>query len=164
MKTQLTSSRLHKVVSYDPDTGIFRRLTKWGSQNIGDIPGTQSPQGYWYIGVDGQAHPAHRLAWLYVHGNWPDGDIDHINRNRLDNQLVNLRVTTRSTNLHNSPSRGESGIKGVSMISPSRRKKSKKLWQARIQVNNKEHDLGSFYTKEEAAAARTFAEWLLIPV
>jgi antitoxin YefM len=86
------------------------------------------------------------------------------NRNRLDNRLVNLRVTTRSTNLHNSPSRGESGIKGVSMISPSRRKKSKKLWQARIQVNNEEHDLGSFYTMEEAAAARKFAEWLLIPV
>ena len=90
MKTELTSSRLREVVSYDPDTGIFRRLTKWGSQNIGDIPGTQSPQGYWYIGIDGRAHPAHRLAWLYVHGSWPNGDIDHINRNRLDKAIEQM--------------------------------------------------------------------------
>lgn len=164
MKQKITASRLRELLSYDPETGIFTRNIKWGSRGIGDIPGTKSPQGYWYIGLDKGTYPAHRLAWLYVHGTWPDGDIDHINRNRLDNRIVNLRMTTRSTNLHNSGSRGSSGVKGVSMISPSRRAKSKKLWQARIQVNNEEYDLGSYYTLEEATAARKFAEQLLIPV
>ena len=164
MKQKITASRLRELLNYDPETGIFTRLTKWGSKGIGDIPGTKSPQGYWYIGLDNRPYPAHRLAWLYMNGEWPQGDIDHINRNRLDNRIVNLRHTTRSTNLHNSSARGSSGVKGVSLISPSRQRKSKKLWQARIQVNNQEYDLGSYYTLEEAAAARKFAEQLLIPV
>lgn len=157
MKPDITQSRLKQLLSYDPATGIFTRMTKWGSKNIGDVPGSLSPQGYWYIGVDSKVYPAHRLAWLYVHGEMPMGDIDHINRNRLDNRIVNLRVTSRSTNVHNSPHRNPaSKIKGVYRTKENH-------WQASIRVQGVMYRLGTFKTIEAATDARKFAEQLLIP-
>ena len=97
-----------------------------------------------------------------MHGVWPDNDIDHKNRNRADNRLNNLREATRSENLHNSPSRGLSGVKGVSLLSPSLRKKSKKVWRAAITINYTTHFLGTFTTFEDAVAARRNAEAKLL--
>lgn len=155
--SDLTADRLRQLTHYDPETGVFTRLTKWGSKDIGDIPGSLSPQGYWYIGVNSKVYPAHRLAWLYVHGEWPQGDIDHIDRDRLNNRIANLREATRSTNLHNSPNRGAaSGHKGVYRTQEGN-------WQARIRVNDHVHHLGTFKNLEDAVAARKFAEQLLIP-
>jgi len=113
-----------------------------------------TPQGYWYIGVGGKQYPAHRLAWFYVHGKWPNGDIDHINRIRDDNRIVNLRDTTTSKNLHNSLGYGASGVKGVSYNARD------KIWKAEIQVDYVTYRLGSFKNKDDATAARKFAESL----
>lgn len=157
MKPDITQDRLKQLLHYNPDTGKFARLTKWGSQQIGDEPGSRSPQGYWYIGVDCKIYPAHRLVWLYVNGEMPNGDIDHINRDRLDNRLVNLRVTTRSTNLHNSPHRNPaSKVKGVYRTKENN-------WQASIKVSNVTYRLGTYKTMDEATQARKFAESILIP-
>jgi hypothetical protein len=156
----LTADALRKLLDYNPETGKFARKTKWGSQNIGDEPGSLSKQGYWQIGVFGRTHPAHRLAWLHHYGEWPPHDVDHINRNRLDNRIENLRLTTRSENLHNSGARASSssGVKGVALRSLRRGKRPNKQWVAHIMVNNKRFHLGNYYTLEEATAARQQAE------
>jgi hypothetical protein len=138
---------------YDPNTGEFRRRTSWGRQKAGDIAGCISPQGYRYLTFKGRATPAHRLAWLWVYGDWPSADVDHINRDRLDNRIDNLRSVTRSVNCHNIAGRASSGEKGVTAAS-----KNRNAWEARITVNRKAIYLGLYQTKEEAAAARKGAE------
>lgn len=158
----LTAEQLRAALAYDPATGIFTRRTKWGSQQVGDTPGCKSPQGYWQIGVNSKTYPAHRLAWLHVHGEWPEGDIDHINRDRSDNRLENLRAVNRSENLHNSPNRKKSGVKGVSLVSPSWQKRTKNIWRASIMINYKRYYLGAYATFEEAVKARKQAELELI--
>ena len=156
----ITADALRKLLDYNPETGKFARRTKWGSQNIGDEPGSLSKHGYWQIGVFSRTHPAHRLAWLHYYGEWPPHDVDHINRNRLDNRIENLRLATRSENLHNSGARAgsSSGVKGVALRSLRRGKRPSKQWMAHIMVNGKRFHLGNYYTLEEAAAARQQAE------
>lgn len=158
MKPNITQDRLKQLLNYNPDTGKFTRLTKWGSQQIGDEPGCKSKFGYRYIGVDGKGYTAYRLAWLYVYGEFPAGDIDHINRDPTDDRISNLRSVSHSANLHNTLHRNaKSGHKGVHKTKENR-------WQARIRVNYKIHNLGTFATIEEAAAARKLAEQMLISV
>jgi len=154
--TNLTADKLRQLLHYDPETGVFTRLTKWGSRNIGDVPGCLTPQGYWYIGVNSNVYPAHRLAWLYVNGCWPNGDIDHIDRNRCNNRISNLRDVTRSTNLHNSPAQNpKSGHKGVYRTKEGN-------WQVQIKVEYEIHRLGTYENLDDAVAARKFAEQILI--
>jgi hypothetical protein len=157
MKPNITQERLKQLLHYNPDTGKFTRLTKWGSQQIGDEPGSISKFGYRYIGVDGKGYTAYRLAWLYMYGDFPVGDIDHINRDPTDDRIANLRSVSHSTNLHNSSHRNPSSkIKGVYRTKENH-------WQASIKVKGVTYRLGTFKTIEEAADARKFAEQLLIP-
>ena len=144
--------KLKAKCTYDPATGAFTRNTPWGKQKAGDPAGCISPQGYLYLSFDGKATPAHRLAWFWVNGEWPAADVDHINRDRLDNRIDNLRCVTRSVNCHNIASRSLSGEKGVSLTSKG------KSWEARISVNRKHIYLGTYASVEEAAAARKGAE------
>lgn len=153
MKPDIDHSHLITLLHYDPATGIFTQKLRWWNRNPGDTLGTKTPQGYWYVCVGGKQYPAHRLAWFYVHGEWPEGDIDHINRNRLDNRIENLRVTTRSRNLHNSSGRSKSGHKGV-------RSTKYGTFEAVIMVDKTSYYLGSYKTIDDAAAARLFAERL----
>jgi hypothetical protein len=148
---------LRQQYAYDPDTGVFTRLTRWGTKQVGDEAGSLAWNGYRYLSVNKKPTPAHRAAWLYVHGHWPPNDIDHINRDRADNRLVNLRAVTRSTNLHNGPVRAsETGIPNVY------RRKDCAKWTACIRVNYKQHNLGYFDTVEEAIAARDEARARLV--
>ena len=97
---------------------------------------------------------AHRLAWFYVYGAWPNGDLDHINGDKLDNRIANLREATRKQNMQNvrQHKHNTSGVKGVAWHS------QRNKWRAYIFVDYRQIHLGLFDTKEAAAAARMNAE------
>ncbi len=98
----LSAKRLHELLNYSPDTGVFTRRVRTSQGNrAGDVAGGPHNAGYWNISVDGRRYLAHRLAWLYVHGEWPPSEIDHIDGNRNNNQIANLRIASRSLNQQN---------------------------------------------------------------
>jgi hypothetical protein len=147
----VTADRVRELLNYDPETGVFT----WAAQSstrvkIGAVAGSVDIYGYHIIRVDGRLYRAHRLVWLYVHGEWPVGDIDHINGTRDDNRLRNLRAATRSENNANAPrpSDNTSGVKGVYW------REGPKKWMAAIGSGGKQIFIGHFDTIAEAAAAR----------
>jgi hypothetical protein len=148
----LTADHLRAFLHYDPDTGIFTRRVKWGRRNVGDKPGSISKYGYLQIGVGGRTYTAQRLAWLYVHGEWPVGVIDHINRDKLDNRLCNLRSINHSRNAHNRPAKTEH--RGVYYKPIRKGRPNLKPWEADASVDGLRVWLGRFATKEEAILAR----------
>ena len=115
MSRELTAERLRKALDYDPDTGIFTRRYTQGGRKIGDAAGSTSVHGYRVIKIDGRQYRAHRLAWLYVHGRWPRDQIDHINRDKTDNRIANLREATNGQNNANvgASRRNLRGVRGV---------------------------------------------------
>lgn len=153
-----TQDRLKELFSYDPETGLFTRLvTRSHNAKAGQVvSGCKTPFGYRVIHVDGKVYMAHRLAWLYVYGDWPtEGmDIDHANRNREDNRLQNLRLATRSENLCNKvfSEKNTSGVTGVSWY------KAYGRWNAQIHIKCKRINLGYFDDIDSAADARRDAE------
>src|ERR1700719_1662744 len=98
----IDDDRLRELLSYDPETGVFRWLVR-KRQNVkaGDVAGSFDGCGYCKISIDRRAYKAHRLAWLYMTGEWPPAEIDHINMNRADNRFANLRLATRHQNMAN---------------------------------------------------------------
>jgi hypothetical protein len=158
-KSELTAERLRELLSYGPTRGEFRWRRRddapkgWNTKYAGTVAGVLS-HGYIVIRINKQPYLAHRLVWLYVHGRWPPNDIDHINGDRADNHIANLREATRQENNRNVGLRKNSttGITGV------HRYKRTRKYQAYIAVGRKSIHLGCFSTLEEAAAARAEAE------
>jgi hypothetical protein len=140
----LTQAWLKEIVHYEPDTGTFTRLT---GQNKGKKAGYLTEDGYVSIEILGVVYPAHRLAWYFVKGVWPEGDIDHIDRCRTNNKFDNLRDVTRSINLFNRGmmKNNTSGVRNVYWA------KKKKKWVVNKNENNKRIYVGSYDTLEEAA-------------
>ena len=145
----LTQQRLKELLDYDPDTGVFRWKIARQSRRIGTVAGGTSGNGYRQIMLYGKMYKVHRLAWLFVHGEFPTGDLDHVNRDRQDNRIANLRIASKSENQWNRSldKDNTSGFMGVSW-----HKKDKK-WRARIQAHKKNRHLGNFDTPEEAHEA-----------
>jgi hypothetical protein len=137
-------------LSYDPETGLFTRLKPWGSKKAGQLTGRLTWDGYRRISVGGRDYAAHRIAWLVVYGVAPSDEIDHINGNRDDNRIANLRVVTRSENCRNRRLRSDNthGVPGVYFHAATNR------WCAQSCHGGKNKNLGSFRTFEEAAAVR----------
>jgi hypothetical protein len=101
--TDLTAEILHKLFSYDVDTGIFIRIADLGIRaRIGSRAGWITGDGYYSMSIKCRKYRAHRVAWLYMTGKWPPHQIDHINGDRLDNRWGNLRLATNSQNQWNS--------------------------------------------------------------
>lgn len=145
---------VRNLLDYDAETGLFRwRVSRGGTAQPGVVAGTRHTEGYTRINVDGNFHYAHRLAWAFVYGVQPSGEIDHINGDRADNRIVNLRDLSCLGNNRNKRLLDEnrSGVCGVSW-----HKKAKK-WMATIGVGNKQVYLGLFATVEDAKAARDAA-------
>ena len=148
---RLTQKELKQRYAYDPNTGMFSRRTI-NSKHGHDKPvGNLHSTGYLHIGVAGMVFKAHRLVWLYVHGRFPRGMVDHINRNKLDNRISNLREVTRGENIANSgvKSNNTSGFVGVT----KRPRCPENPWHARITVRGVRIPLGFFATPEEAGDA-----------
>lgn len=147
----LTQQRLKNLLRYNPIPGIFTRLTDNSrGMKIGDIAGSKHSDGYIYIFVGGRNYAAHRLAWLYVHGEFPAGDLDHIHGKEAGNGIKNLREATKKINMQNerrARRNNKSGFLGVHW------RKDRRRWVATIRVEKKHIRLGSFATPEEAHAA-----------
>ena len=149
----MTQEELKKRLAYEKNTGLFKwRYTK-GRCKEGKIAGCLS-KGYIIIGLNGKNFQAHRLAWLYEHGEFPKGIIDHINRIKNDNTITNLRDTNFFVNNSNIgiQKSNNSGVTGVSF------QKNRKTWQAQIRINGVRKHLGNFKSKEAAIDARQSAE------
>lgn len=98
----LTQKRLREVLDYNKETGkFFWKVNIAKNVRMGREAGTIK-DGYIYIRIDKRVYAAHRLAWLYHYGKWPEKEIDHINRNPQDNRLSNLRDVSKSENQRNS--------------------------------------------------------------
>ncbi len=145
----LTQKRLQELVRYDADTGVFYAITNRHTVLAGKVLGNVNGNGYVQICIDRKMWPAHRLAWLYVHGEMPSCTVDHINGGKTDNRLVNLRLATVAQNRANTgPNKNSThGVKGVTFHHRERK------WSARYVVNGKRTCLGYFDTVEQAGAA-----------
>lgn len=159
----LTQARLRDLFSYEPDTGrlIWKNCSR--AYRNGSEAGVINDRGYRYVRIDRVMYLAHRLIWLREMGREPI-NLDHINRDKADNRLCNLREATRQQNNANRPmNRKKSGLPhGVCRVSYS------KTFRAAIKVDRKTIHLGSFATVEEAreayckAARHHFGEFALV--
>jgi len=144
----LTQAQLMDVLDYDPETGEFTWLIKPSPRVAqGSRAGVTSVKGYRYIKINRKSYQAHRLAWLYVYGKFPELDLDFINRDTLDNRIENLREATKAQNAFNSGSRRDGKLKGAYWH------KRTKRWSAAIYLRGKHMWLGNFATEQEAHAA-----------
>lgn len=146
----LTQERLKEILYYDSDMGIFTWLVSNSPRvNIGDVAGFLSDDGYSKIGIFGKQYRSHRLMWLYVYGSFPPTSLDHIDGDKLNNRVSNLRLCGHAENSRNVGifKSNTSGFKGVSF------NKQTNKWVAQATLNNMLHYLGLFYTPEEASEA-----------
>jgi hypothetical protein len=149
-KAEITAVKLRAMLDYDPAIGVFvRKVATSNRTKAGEIAGIVNSIGYISVWLDGQPFLGHRLAWLYVHGEWPKNAVDHINAVRHDNRIANLRDVTQTINIQNRrkpQSNSTTGYLGVSWYA------GKKRFCARIKTNGKYQNLGYFHTAEAAYA------------
>ena len=142
---------------YDPSTGVFTYKVRTRASSEGAIAGSRAVGGYLEVSLLSKAIHLHRLAWLIHYGHLPEKGmhIDHIDGNRTNNAIANLRVVTPAENGQNRPyvnSNSTSGVPGVHWY------KAYGKWSAEIMVSRKKHHLGYFSSIGEAAAARAAAK------
>lgn len=143
----LTLERLKELLHYDPETGAFTRLVQTCSRiRVGDVAGClHKTTRYLVINVCGVKYLAHRLAWFYMNGVWPDLDIDHENTIKSDNKWKNLREVTHSVNMQNQRKAHSNNKTGLQGVIPNG-----KYFQAQIGLDDGSQYLGSFPTAELA--------------
>lgn len=166
----ITQAHLKRILDYDPDTGVFtwrerdaslvapHHVDQWNGKHSGKVAGhlCESRNGSYYrrIFVNGKLRHAHRLAWIYVHGEDPKTVIDHINQDSTDNRIANLRSVTRELDAKNRKQRTDnrSGVTGVHYS------ESDGYWVAHININKRKKRLyrGKSFTK--AVRLRRWAE------
>lgn len=152
MTELIDAETLKKFLVYNPDTGIFVWAATFNTNiNKGYKAGTiRKPDGYVKIGLKGKTYFAHRLAYLYMLGDWPLQEVDHINGDTSDNRWINLRQCSKSENMCNTKTYNSNttGIKGLSYITKST---AKRKWQGRIKIKGKTLSR-SFFLREDAVS------------
>lgn len=147
----MNAQRVRELLCYDPATGAFSwRVTLGARAQAGKPAGSPTANGYWCIRLDKRLYQAHRLAWLYVTGEWPSQDIDHKNGQRADNRFDNLRDVPNALNRQNTHAARKdsgSGVQGVARYKRTGR------FQAQLKVRGKNVYLGIYDTVDEASLA-----------
>jgi len=151
----ITQSELKKILDYNPETGtLIWKVKSAYNTKVGYAAGyLNKSNGYIIIMIDGMNYRAHRLAWFITYCAWPKREIDHINHERADNRIVNLREVSRQENNKNmsKAKNNKSGVTGVHWD------KARDRWTAKIQMEGKAIYLGRFIDKFEAICARKSA-------
>lgn len=141
----LTATKCREFLDYNPDTGVFL----WKKSKVkaaGRTAGTITSHGYYQISICCRVYYAHRLAWLYMTGEWPKDQVDHIDMDKSNNRFANLRESDASRNSANTKTRkNRSGLKGARW--------DKGKWSSTIVVNKKRIYLGRYEKAEDAHAA-----------
>ncbi|MDU5780720.1 MAG: HNH endonuclease signature motif containing protein [Pantoea sp.] len=146
---QASLELLSDYLDYDANTGIFKWKKSAGKRSAGSIAGSLMHIGYIRICVLKQPYMAHRLAWIFHYGELPSSSIDHINGDRSDNRISNLRLANYQENAWNTTqySNNRCGLKGVHFNSRDKR------YIAQITAGGERICLGSFKDKFEAHEA-----------
>lgn len=169
-----TQARALEYFNYERETGLLKFKERSSAEfsaprysdhlkRIGQVAGSIESQGYRHVQMDGHTYKAHRIIWLMVHGEWveyPAFEIDHINGDRSDNRLSNLRKVTKSGNQRNASQRvnNTSGVHGVNWKPTYNGNGNGGRWVARIWNGPRHVYLGSFKSLRDAAIARKAAE------
>lgn len=151
----VSAEYLRSRVSYDEHSGLMTWKycdsvpKNWNTKYAGKQAGFIDKNGYVIINILNVAMKGHRVAWAVHYGEWPDGEIDHIDLNKSNNRISNLRIATPSMNHGNLPTfvTNKSGYKGVCFD------KRTGLWEVKIKVNKVSRRVGFFSDKHEAARA-----------
>lgn len=144
----LTQERLKQVLHYDCETGVLVWKISAGKSRKGNAAGSSTNRdGYVHIGIDRKIYSGHRLAWLWVHGSFPVGQIDHVNGVRTDNRLVNLREVSCRENGHNRKEHRSGQPLGTTFH------KRDKCWEAQVWIDGSCRKLGRFASAEAAHVA-----------
>lgn len=151
---EITAERLREVLSYDPDTGVFIWKISTSQLRAGAIAACKTSKGYIRIKIDRQTYAAHRLAWFYVHGEWPKNQLDHRNGIRDANWIANLREATNAENAQNRARRrdNKSGHPGIAWSTRERR------WKVSIKAHGQARCVGSFEDLDKAVECRKAAK------
>ena len=184
MKKEITQELVKEFLDYNPETGVFtwkerdikyfkeskkggiKNFTpewsqkKWNTRYAGQVAGCEKPDGYRIINIFKQRNYAHRLAWLYIYGEWPKQDIDHIDGNPRNNRISNLRDISRSLNGQNqkkAQKRSKSGLLGACWCPRD------EVWVSQIFADGRRHFLGNFQDKYSAHEAYIQAKRRLHP-
>lgn len=158
LKHETEDALSHIKSAFRYESGSLYRLCNSGPSKVGDMAGYLHHTGYWYVKVLSRNHAAHRVIWALCNGRWPEAHIDHINLDKSDNRIENLREATTSENMMNKAVTrvNTTGFKGVDYS------KRHKQFRARIKKGGVSRQIGYFATAEEAslayqaAAATTF--------
>jgi len=136
----LTQQYLNSIFCYFPETG---KLTRMNGRKAGTLDNT----GYTRLSIHCKRYLSHRLIWMMYYGYWPTTDLDHINRDKSDNRIANLREASRSTNVRNSHDKI-----GVYL------RKDNGKWRSNITVDGERLNLGEFDNQWDAICRRKSVE------
>lgn len=148
-RVEITAERLRRLLHYDQNTGIFTWKEHYAKNVvIGSPAGFVDGRGYVRLCIDQREYQVHRLAFLYVNGEWPTQQLDHINQIKHDNRMCNLREVSPEENSQNqrrAHGRNKSGVLGVTTVG--------KRFRANIWVGGVRHNLGNYASAEQAGNA-----------
>lgn len=147
-RKELTPERLKEALQYERETGLFRWCSTTRATKAGEVAGSIRVLGYRSIMIDGISYYAHRLAWFLEHGEWPKHHVDHINGDRADNRIENLRDVTVSQNSHNTSKLGPRNTTGFRGVAKYRDK-----FIAQMNIDGFAEAISMHDTPEEAAEA-----------